>query len=72
MNLEILTEEEMRRAIGQIFKRSQTDLAFRKLCLDDPNEALRQIAGKAVPSHVKIHFLDSVLDKAADGRDGTN
>jgi hypothetical protein len=38
MDEAILTEEELKRAVQKIFKRSQTDPAFRALCLTNPNE----------------------------------
>ena len=58
MDEAILTEEELKRAVQKIFKLSQTDPAFRALCLTDPNEAIRRITGKAVPPDIKIQFLD--------------
>jgi hypothetical protein len=59
MDEEILTEEELKRAVQKIFKLSQTDPAFRTLCLSDPNEAIHRITGKAVPGGIKVQFLDS-------------
>jgi hypothetical protein len=69
MDEEILTEEELNRAVQKIFKLSQTDPEFRTLCLSDPNEAIRRITGKAVPLHIKIQFLDSASDEANESRD---
>jgi hypothetical protein len=57
-NAEILTEEELKEAIKTIFKRSQTDLEFRKLCLSNPAEAVRKITGKSLPEGFKLQFLD--------------
>jgi len=65
MDEEILTEEELKRALRKIFKLSQTDPEFRSLCLSNPNEAIHRITGKAVPGGVKIQFLDSTGE--ADG-----
>jgi len=62
MDEAVLTQEELQRAVRQIFKRSQTDPAFRALCLRDPHEALRLVTGKAVPADLKIEFRDA--DKA--------
>ncbi|MGD0399260.1 MAG: hypothetical protein ABSC04_10150 [Syntrophobacteraceae bacterium] len=53
-----MTEEELRKAITKIFKRSQTDLEFRKLCLINPSEAVLQVCGKPLPEGVKIKFLE--------------
>ena len=63
MDEAILTEEELKRAVQKIFKLSQTDPAFRALCLSDPNEAIQRMTGKAVPPDVKIQFLDSASDQ---------
>ena len=57
MDEEILTEEELKRAVQKIFKLSQTDPEFRALCLSDPNEAIRQMTGKAVAPGSKSSFL---------------
>jgi hypothetical protein len=63
MDEAILTEEELRRAVRDIFRRSQIDPEFRVLCLSDPHEALRLTTGKAVPADLKIQFLNSAPDK---------
>ena len=63
MDEAILTQEELRRAVRDIFRRSQTDPEFRALCLSDPHEALRLTTGKAVPADLKIQFLDSDSDE---------
>jgi hypothetical protein len=64
-----LTEEELKRAVQKMFKLSQTDPAFRALCLTNPNEAIQRITGKAVPPDVKIQFLDSASDQPDGCRD---
>jgi hypothetical protein len=66
MGEDILTEEELKRAVQKIFRLSQTDPEFRTLCLSDPNEAIRRITGKAVAPGVEIQFLDSAADKTKD------
>jgi hypothetical protein len=71
MDEEILTEDELRRAVQKIFKLSQTDPEFRALCLDNPNEAIHRITGKAVPPDVKIQFLDSAPDGTCERRDAS-
>jgi hypothetical protein len=60
MSEEVLTDEELKLAIQRIFKLSQTDPAFRAVCLTNPNEAIRLITGKAVPHHTTIQFVDSL------------
>ena len=69
MDQEILTEDELKRAVQRIFRLSQTDAKFRELCLSDPNEAIRRITGKAVARDVKIQFRDSAPDEASAPRD---
>jgi hypothetical protein len=69
MDEAILTEEELKRAVQMIFKLSQTDPAFRALCLTSPNEAIQRITGKAVPPDIKIQFLDSASDQPDGARD---
>jgi hypothetical protein len=69
MDEEILTEEELKRAVQKIFKLSQTNPEFRTLCLSNPNEAIHRITGKAVPSGIKIQFLDSASNEAGEARD---
>jgi hypothetical protein len=63
MDETVLTQDELRHAVREVFKRSQMDPAFRALCLRDPHEALRTITGKVVPADLKIQFLDSAVDK---------
>lgn len=60
----VLTQEELQRAVREIFKRSQTDLEFRALCLRNPHEALRLITGKAVPADLEIRFQEPASDKS--------
>jgi hypothetical protein len=71
MDEEILTEEELDRAVRKIFKLSQTDPEFRTLCLGNPNEAIHRITGKAVPPDVKIQFRDSTSDEVDERRDAS-
>lgn len=56
--LEELTENEFEKALAQLFRRSQTDLAFRELCLRDAEAALIEISGKRPPSGKKFMFSD--------------
>jgi hypothetical protein len=65
---DILTEEELERAVKQVFKLSQTDPEFRALCLSKPNEAIHQVTGKVVPGGIKLQFLDSPAAAAANER----
>jgi hypothetical protein len=66
------SQEELTRAVRAVFRRSQTDPEFRALCLSNPNEALRLVAGKAVPPGLDIRFVDSAVDQAVEpGGSGT-
>ena len=65
----ILTEEELREAVAKIFKRSQTDLEFRKLCLSNPSEAVLKVCGKPLPEGVKIKFLEPETGSPRTGSD---
>jgi hypothetical protein len=56
--VEVLTEDEIKVVIQQIFKRSQTDWEFRQLCLNDPVAAIRLTSGKALPEGFDLQFLD--------------
>ena len=55
---ETLTEDEIKAALPELFRRSQIDLAFRTLCLENPGEALRRLTGKALPEGIDLRFLD--------------
>jgi hypothetical protein len=66
MDAETLSEDEIQRGLQKIFKRAQTDVAFRTLCLIDPAEAIRQVTGKSLPADLKIQFLDPADESAAD------
>ena len=55
---EVLTEEELKEALKSLFKRSQTNMEFRMLCLSNPAEAIRKITGKSLPEGFKLKILD--------------
>ncbi len=42
-----------------IKKRTSEDEDFRKLCLDNPNEVIKQISGMEVPEGVKINIIEN-------------
>ncbi len=66
MDEAILTEDELKQAVREVFRRSQIDPDFRALCLSDPHEALRLITGKNVPPGRKVQFLDTAPDEAIE------
>ena len=55
---EIITPEELKKAIGAVFKQAQTDVEFRKLCLENPAEAVYRISGKRLPANSTLSFSD--------------
>ena len=59
MNELTLTSLEAEQAIEQIVKRAQTDIQFRKLCLDNPNRAAKQVTGKDIPEGFTLRFVDN-------------
>ena len=59
---DILTDEEIKMAIRDLFKRCQTDWEFRQLCLKDSAAAIREISGKSLPKGFDLQFKDSGKD----------
>jgi hypothetical protein len=45
-------------ALATLFKRAQTDPAFRDLCLQNPNQAIFEITGKRLPEGSTLSFAD--------------
>ncbi len=56
------TEEKINQTIIDIKKRASEDEAFRKLCLDNPNEAIREVSKMEVPEGLKINILENESD----------
>ncbi len=48
----------MQKALATVFKRSQTDVEFRNLCLNDPEQAIYEITGKKLPARSAIQFQE--------------
>ncbi len=53
------TEEKINQVITDVRKKAAGDEAFRKLCLDQPNEAIRSICDIEVPEGVKINIIEN-------------
>ena len=53
------TKNEVDATISKINDKAATDLEFRKLCLNNPNEAVGLISGKPVPDGYKIKMIES-------------
>jgi len=53
------TEEKINQTITVVKKKASEDETFRKLCLDNPNEAIKQISGMEIPEGVKINIIEN-------------
>jgi hypothetical protein len=53
------TPQEIEKTINEIKKIASLDEDFRNLCLSDFNEAVKQVAGKKIPTGVKISVLEA-------------
>lgn len=57
--MEDLTDAEITKAVPKVFKRCQTDMEFRQLCLSDPAAAIEEVSGKRLPSNVVLRFAEN-------------
>ena len=53
------TEEKINQTITEIKKKASEDEDFRKLCMDNPNEAIKHVSGFEVPEGVKINIIEN-------------
>jgi len=53
------TEEKINQTITDVKKRASEEEDFRKLCLDNPNEAIKQVSGMEVPGGFKINIIEN-------------
>lgn len=53
-----IEESDMPDLLKEIFKKSQTDLKFRQLCIDDVGQAVFQLTGKKLPENAKLNFKE--------------
>ncbi len=53
------TEEKINQTITEIKKRASEDEDFRKLCMDNPSEAIKHVSGFEVPEGVKINIIEN-------------
>jgi len=60
-----LTEIELQGALAKLFKRSQTDVEFRNLCIADPHQAIFEVSGKYPPKDKPVKFVES--EEASSG-----
>ncbi len=53
------TEEKINQTINDIKKKASEDEAFRKLCLDNPHEAIKQVSDIEMPEGFKINIVEN-------------
>lgn len=53
------TKEDVQKALALIAERGATDMEFRRLCLEDPAQAISQVMGKELPAGFKLKFIES-------------
>lgn len=53
------SKEQINAAIEQIVKKATTDEAFRKLCLENPAQAVKQATGEEVPQGFNLRFVEN-------------
>lgn len=69
------SDESAKSVFAAIIKRSQTDPAFRQLCLSDPAAAVREVSGIDLPAGFRLQMVDNnranltlvLPDASADG-----
>ena len=53
------TEKEVQSTIEQVRKKASTDSEFRKLCLENPAGAVKEVSGKELPEGLIIKFVEN-------------
>jgi len=53
------TEERINQTTAELKKRASGDEVYRQLCLDNPNEAIKQISDMEVPEGVTINIIEN-------------
>jgi hypothetical protein len=61
---EELTPQELKKVLAAIFRRSQTDAAFRTLCLKSPEEAVFEVSGRRLPLGSRMRFDEPESENA--------
>ena len=54
----MITENELKLWLPEIFRRSQISSEFRQLCVKNPRQAVLKVSGKNLPEGAKLSFLD--------------
>ena len=55
----LIEEDELKKAIPEIFKRAQVSNEFRQLCLESPGKAVFEVTGKRLPDGATLSFSDN-------------
>ena len=54
--VQIIDENELKKALPDIFKRAQVSDEFRQLCLENPEQAVFEVTGKRLPVGANLSF----------------
>ncbi|HIF71862.1 MAG: hypothetical protein QGI31_05725 [Dehalococcoidia bacterium] len=54
--VQIIDEDELKKALPDIFKRAQASDEFRQLCLESPEKAVFEVTGKRLPDGANLSF----------------
>lgn len=52
-------QKEVKEAIEKVGKMASTDVAFRKLCLTEPERAIKKATGKEVPTGYRVRLIEN-------------
>ena len=53
------TKAQAATVLADIVRRSQQDMGFRRLCLEDPAAAVKAVTNEALPAGFKLRFVDN-------------
>ncbi|MGY4688497.1 NHLP leader peptide family RiPP precursor [Salibacterium sp. K-3] len=51
--------ENTEAVLQQVYKKAAADEAFRRLCLTDPNKAIKEASGMDVPEGMMVRFVEN-------------
>lgn len=57
--MEFWKPDQVKKTLAEVYKKAAVDEAFHNLCMQDPREAVRQIAGQTLPEGFKLRFVDN-------------
>ena len=58
----VISEEELRQVLPEVFRRSQFDPVFREKCLKDAGAAILEVSGKRLPDGSTLNFSDETSE----------